>query len=231
MGGDLSGWAHPRSRGENLVHKTVTSLLQGSSPLTRGKRVFGASGPPDVGLIPAHAGKTDGWGLQPLGRGAHPRSRGENCLCLSVCATPRWLIPAHAGKTRTSPSRTCAGGAHPRSRGENMDECCFESENGGSSPLTRGKQRCVGVHVKHRGLIPAHAGKTRDRRDPRTRRRAHPRSRGENYRVFVSGLRTAGSSPLTRGKHKLIAALSKPRGLIPAHAGKTVRNFKPHNLA
>ena len=30
-----------------------------------------------------------------------------------------------------------------------------------------------------------------------------------------------GSSPLTRGKHKLIATFSKPRGLIPAHAGKT----------
>ena len=221
MGGDLSGWAHPRSRGENLVHKTVTSLLQGSSPLTRGKRVFGASGPPDVGLIPAHAGKTDGWGLQPLGRGAHPRSRGENCLCLSVCATPRWLIPAHAGKTRTSPSRTCAGGAHPRSRGENMDECCFESENGGSSPLTRGKRVCLVPEPCVSGLIPAHAGKTALCRSTRQTSWAHPRSRGENSRSTRSSDSTQGSSPLTRGKLSGFRVRSEDGGLIPAHAGKT----------
>ena len=32
---------------------------------------------------------------------------------------------------------------------------------------------------------------------------------------------TVGSSPLTRGKHPLVAVMATPEGLIPAHAGKT----------
>ena len=33
-----SGWAHPRSRGENCRRSILTSCARGSSPLTRGKR-------------------------------------------------------------------------------------------------------------------------------------------------------------------------------------------------
>ena len=51
------------------------------------------------------------------------------------------------------------------------------------------------------GLIPAHAGKTTARCERRGRRRAHPRSRGEN------------------AAHALAEIYA--RGLIPAHAGKT----------
>ena len=93
--------------------------MNGSSPLTRGKRpdspVVAARGR----LIPAHAGKT--WSprrcLGPTG--AHPRSRGENfdrtnCISVSLGSSPLTrgkldnltigevitrLIPAHAGKT------------------------------------------------------------------------------------------------------------------------------------
>ena len=50
--------AHPRSRGENDVVRTVLRRLFGSSPLTRGK-LIGEAAPEDGGrLIPAHAGKT-----------------------------------------------------------------------------------------------------------------------------------------------------------------------------
>ena len=51
-------WAHPRSRGENLLAMLMDANSMGSSPLTRGKR-FAHVGPHVfVGLIPAHAGKT-----------------------------------------------------------------------------------------------------------------------------------------------------------------------------
>ena len=74
----ITGWAHPRSRGENGPVTRRGHHPEGSSPLTRGKRALQATPQPDNGLIPAHAGKTCvGVGI-PARAGAHPRSRGEN---------------------------------------------------------------------------------------------------------------------------------------------------------
>ena len=90
--------AHPRSRGENTggqlsgrrcvgsspltrgkrPTRTRPAPTRGSSPLTRGKRRFGLRGGGAGGLIPAHAGKTDGASRHPSPSRAHPRSRGEN---------------------------------------------------------------------------------------------------------------------------------------------------------
>ena len=70
--------AHPRSRGENILHLTKPLRGVGSSPLTRGKLFHGVSLFRHCRLIPAHAGKTTP--NQRLVRiaQAHPRSRGEN---------------------------------------------------------------------------------------------------------------------------------------------------------
>ena len=91
----------------------------------------------------------------------------------------------------------------------------------GSSPLTRGKRVCGLPHSGVWGLIPAHAGKTRPPRLRSRRRRAHPRSRGENGAGGLSGGAVAGSSPLTRGKPVNDERAEGHGGLIPAHAGKT----------
>ena len=70
--------AHPRSRGENEQAAYGIPPMLGSSPLTRGKPCVHRSVLSCLGLIPAHAGKTE----QPQQArhllGAHPRSRGEN---------------------------------------------------------------------------------------------------------------------------------------------------------
>ena len=50
--------AHPRSRGENLVHFAGDVRECGSSPLTRGKRISLSQTRCKKRLIPAHAGKT-----------------------------------------------------------------------------------------------------------------------------------------------------------------------------
>ena len=73
------------------------------------------------------------------------------------------------------------------------------------------------------GLIPAHAGKTARPRESRQRRRAHPRSRGENPTTGPLAARGSGSSPLTRGKPQHVPGDRLRDGLIPAHAGKTAR--------
>ena len=52
---------------------------------------------------------------------------------------------------------------------------------------------------------------------------AHPRSRGENASVMRLGVGSVGSSPLTRGKPRMRHRATPDRGLIPAHAGKTLR--------
>ena len=93
--------------------------------------------------------------------------------------------------------------------------------NWGSSPLTRGKPDGPPPRAPVRGLIPAHAGKTKIKRTKLLWSTAHPRSRGENVVADTKKFSRAGSSPLTRGKHHRRRQLTESRGLIPAHAGKT----------
>ena len=70
--------AHPRSRGENISGLFIDAAAKGSSPLTRGKPLTAILPRGTVGLIPAHAGKTDARRRRRRRVGAHPRSRGEN---------------------------------------------------------------------------------------------------------------------------------------------------------
>ena len=76
--------AHPRSRGENGLGESLLNHLQGSSPLTRGKRASGANADARFGLIPAHAGKTAWRPARSSIDTAHPRSRGENLGRLEI---------------------------------------------------------------------------------------------------------------------------------------------------
>ena len=239
--------AHPRSHGENHSKGGKARTVPGSSPLTRGKRVFGGERQGCVRFIPAHAGKTNSAGLYPISLPAHPRSRGENLgntlwsagksgsspltRGKRVFRQPgeggKRLIPAHAGKTGPQADRPDRLGAHPRSRGENFG---VEEDSGlidGSSPLTRGKRRMTTMSAGPTRLIPAHAGKTPAARRLRTARRAHPRSRGENPMRFGKTDIITGSSPLTRGKPHHRRQSARHRRLIPAHAGKTRRHSYP----
>ena len=80
------------------------------------------------------------------------------------------------------------------------------------------------------GLIPAHAGKTTLPGSRAGRRRAHPRSRGENVSMAPLGSQGWGSSPLTRGKRRDHCLSTDDPGLIPAHAGKTPPRRTPSSL-
>ena len=239
----LSHRAHPRSRGENGVSPVVPTNQRGSSPLTRGKPASGPGFGQRPGLIPAHAGKTRPWRTCRPPCRAHPRSRGEN-LFASMVIVPSWgsspltrgkhdevavdgsrggLIPAHAGKTYRYRQTKRLSGAHPRSRGENRRTSGSSACRSGSSPLTRGKPCGVHIYDLTDGLIPAHAGKTRQDRESYAGSWAHPRSRGENAGNIGSDAGTSGSSPLTRGKPGNWVVGGKAAGLIPAHAGKTTQ--------
>ena len=233
--------AHPRSRGENFACGAAIAKNVGSSPLTRGKLAGTGALTEDLGLIPAHAGKTAPIVVKLRPAPAHPRSRGENstrstCAGTDAGSSPltrgkprsgprarrlRRLIPAHAGKTPGAGSRSRAFRAHPRSRGENLMPGCLIAPGVGSSPLTRGKRGVETLLHECGGLIPAHAGKTSQPCSVPAAGAAHPRSRGEN--VLSPSLRFGGlgSSPLTRGKPWRCSGQTPPVRLIPAHAGKT----------
>ena len=198
--------------------------MLGSSPLTRGKPPRRVALPTPGGLIPAHAGKTVHLGQYAPNQGAHPRSRGENMI-VGRSGPSSWgsspltrgkqlvgdelsavlgLIPAHAGKTGLLERYAVPLEAHPRSRGENAGSNHGPNHGQGSSPLTRGKP------------IPSLFR--------RRARLAHPRSRGENHAALTAFLNVSGSSPLTRGKRRPEGEGRRRGGLIPAHAGKTVRS-------
>ena len=91
----------------------------------------------------------------------------------------------------------------------------------GSSPLTRGKLPVLRRQLPGARLIPAHAGKTLHNPAHRSASKAHPRSRGENFKDETRGVWGEGSSPLTRGKRPPRFKEDRVPGLIPAHAGKT----------
>ena len=172
--------AHPRSRGENGCPDRDNPSIRGSSPLTRGKLEVEVLRGVQLGLIPAHAGKTRPAILYPSWKKAHPRSRGENphravALTRNRGSSPltrgkqqgrrrhrhlAGLIPARAGKT---PRRSVSGRAtvaHPRSRGENHRRPLAHPVKRGSSPLARGKRGINPYLARSFGLIPARAGKT-----------------------------------------------------------------------
>ena len=194
------------------------------------------------GIIPAHAGKTRPMSWRPTSSGDHPRSRGENVRIVSVLwvfvgSSPltrgkrargrrhplvQGIIPAHAGKTTCSWSPRRTPRDHPRSRGENFVTVGVTLGGVGSSPLTRGKQGLRLTLGGNRGIIPAHAGKTRGRMRASRGSRDHPRSRGENAKQMRVLTKAGGSSPLTRGKHPRRRRGPERPGIIPAHAGKTM---------
>ena len=85
----------------------------------------------------------------------------------------------------------------------------------------RGKHVHNGRTKRHKGLIPACAGKTATASVIWERISAHPRVCGENLPAKDKPRRWPGSSPRVRGKRTPIPSTVKPSRLIPACAGKT----------
>ena len=192
--------AHPRACGENGWSAINNRRRLGSSPRMRGKLPFVTARGAFTRLIPAHAGKTPDTQNGTCAVGAHPRACGENFLSIALScrlrgSSPRMrgkrrgsgktvgrrrLIPAHAGKTPTR-RRTCLRlWAHPRACGENHRWGEVSGDVPGSSPRMRGKRSSPRPGWRHRGLIPAHAGKTSFRVECVPGDWAHPRACGEN---------------------------------------------------
>ena len=152
-------WDHPRSCGEKWLFSLLAGGNLGSSPLMRGKGPVPSVNGLIVGIIPAHAGKSQVRTYAPAAAEDHPRSCGEKCpgttiavlfigssplmrgkacfpaMCLDSCR----IIPAHAGKRHGPVKGGPAARDHPRSCGEKHAVRYHRWHGAGSSPLMRGK--------------------------------------------------------------------------------------------
>ena len=191
---------HPRVCGENTHKPASYKRPSGSSPRVRGKPIKVTIETFHHGLIPACAGKTRAFNLHFLTGWVHPCVCGENLVeIIQICDS---------------------SGSSLRVRG-NLASIVITPVDVGSSPRVRGKRQFEVWRWPVGGIIPAHAGKTREK--PRTARprRAHPRACGENRSVPSLPLPSSGSSPHVRGKpNNLLPTFPRVR-LIPACAGKT----------
>ena len=195
--------------------------MSGSSPRVRGKPPPRDTPHTHGGLIPACAGKTEGYCSSWSPWSAHPRVCGENAVRTDRPLIETGSSPRVRGKPGPGPRFR---GAHPRVCGENLSGGARAAGRGGSSPRVRGKLLELGAQDRAHGLIPACAGKTLRGPSWPAALRAHPRVCGENSWIWSWQRVTGGSSPRVRGKHELLRCLGDTRRLIPACAGKTVSN-------
>ena len=231
---------HPRERGEAGGCGMRDGEVEGPSPRARGS--LRGRGPVRAGggSIPASAGKpaprssTPGWlRVHPRERGEaragwavhlhpagpSPRARGSLCQVEQVIGRDG-SIPASAGKPRSADRAPHAARVHPRERGEAGYSRIESIHARGPSPRARGS-RDERLHVVvGRGSIPASAGKPSRRPAPPSRRRVHPRERGEAALVVLGGGRLQGPSPRARGSPKRPPRGELIGGSIPASAGK-----------
>ena len=236
---------HPRIRGEHPVCERHQVFRSGSSPHTRGARLWGRRRPGRRRIIPAYAGSTT---LRPPSRRSmpdHPRIRGEHLGlrtmgrgCFGSSPHTRgalgvgvhlfgggWIIPAYAGSTGPRERLPTCLRDHPRIRGEHPVCERHQVFRSGSSPHTRGARLWGRRRPGRRRIIPAYAGSTTSSSASWRLLRDHPRIRGEHSTSPTGLVFASGSSPHTRGAPTFSAMDSPPLGIIPAYAGST--DFSP----
>ena len=152
--------------------------------------------------------------------GSSPRMRGT-LFASACCIFPPGIIPAHAGNTFPHRAPSTPYRDHPRACGEHLRFRCRSFSLAGSSPRMRGTLCLLIKRIAQPGIIPAHAGNTRNTLVLGNPSRDHPRACGEHVKC-AHGVRFGmGSSPRMRGTHRRAFRQGRRAGIIPAHAGNT----------
>ena len=152
--------------------------------------------------------------------GSSPHARGAQVITLDG-VVGNGIIPACAGSTPCPTSEMSWGRDHPRMRGEHLVGKWYGERGMGSSPHARGALSPVEVERVHGGIIPACAGSTAAVCAGATRRRDHPRMRGEHSKATMEDRLEMGSSPHARGARYTFFRFLSLIGIIPACAGST----------
>ena len=142
---------------------------------------------------------------------------------LTVIFDVAGIIPAHAGLTLDSRTTRTVLWDHPRACGAHAPRDSIDAPGAGSSPRMRGSHRLIRRSAWAEGIIPAHAGLTFCPGNLCLERRDHPRACGAHLPPFWMAEMSAGSSPRMRGSRSFLLDGRHGFGIIPAHAGLTVR--------
>ena len=154
--------------------------------------------------------------------GSPPLTRGKEVIAVVKVSIKR-ITPAYAGKSFQQFLEEGGKMDHPRLRGEKALMESFILYITGSPPLTRGKGLFLRRCGSAAGITPAYAGKSKSEKRLESRKRDHPRLRGEKSSGNDSNVPCAGSPPLTRGKVSPVMAYETEEGITPAYAGKSSR--------
>ena len=165
----------------------------------RGKVQKEVGGYIEVGITPAHAGKSAFGILGKLACEDHPRACGEKRFCRLdswplLGSPPRMrgkayravghctrlgITPAHAGKRPHVVFFISLHQDHPRACGEKERTQRHDKRAVGSPPRMRGKVHIDETASRDDGITPAHAGKSVAREILLIVSRDHPRACGE----------------------------------------------------
>ena len=153
-----------------------------------------------------------------LAPGSSPLVRGTVDAAKDQVVRNRF-IPARAGNSSRLRPQAQTSTVHPRSCGEQDGRAHERVDVCGSSPLVRGTVLVLPVRELRERFIPARAGNSRRADRTGRQRPVHPRSCGEQFRLWLFFTRAAGSSPLVRGTGPDDPARRSCRRFIPARAG------------
>ena len=229
-------------RGEHPSVRHVRWDVRGSSPRARGALFDDGVARLDRGIIPACAGSTIS--VLPIFSlpWDHPRVRGEHPYRVETIGEQTGSSPRARGApglrahgpgiladhprvrgehTLRQKTDACHGGSSPRARGalERFDR--HTQAGRGSSPRARGALYAKHVIQANKGIIPACAGSTHQKRVDDDQRGDHPRVRGEHILGALALATCWGSSPRARGAHRVSLLGTPSLGIIPACAGST----------
>ena len=216
-------WDHPRTRGEKFVFQVHLLPFRGSPPHTRGKVDICVVMVYNVGITPAHAGKSVKGLYYFLFVKDHPRTRGEKLFSSHAHLYPVGSPPHTRGKVTFNGKPVLDTQDHPRTRGEKTLTELRSSTILGSPPHTRGKVSTAPVFPCYLRITPAHAGKRLPCRCFGLSLWDHPRTRGEKFVRNHCKRRNIGSPPHTRGKDPCHQDTFLLHRITPAHAGKSER--------
>ena len=175
---------HPRACGAHTQSIWGPVAGWGSSPRMRGSQGHNGKCLLRLGIIPAHAGLTYFFKItkrcirdHPRACGAHgssiviryvhmgssPRMRGSHDWRVGIWRCDG-IIPAHAGLTFLVLGVMHSRRDHPRACGAHLPSRMHSEAAMGSSPRMRGSPGLELCPIMNLGIIPAHAGLTRYRR-------------------------------------------------------------------
>ena len=133
------------------------------------------------------------------------------------------IIPAYAGLTRPLVGAPNGRRDHPRACGAHFFSVPLLMRKPGSSPRMRGSLTAAIAAICAAGIIPAHAGLTECILSQVGGLRDHPRACGAHSQRNDPENLKKGSSPRMRGSLCVPHIRKGFDGIIPAHAGLTLR--------